>query len=58
MSKKVLNELEEQSCEIIELAINEVELLTQAFDLISEICKESDSSPQWHGPRLPERLIN
>lgn len=32
----------EQACEIIEVAIDEIELLTRAFETISEVCEDRE----------------
>lgn len=40
MSKKPLIENQEDAFEIIELAIDDIELLTRAFDVIGDVCKE------------------
>ena len=35
---------EKDACEIIELALNDLDALTRAFELISEICSDQKSS--------------
>jgi hypothetical protein len=42
--KKELGVRDSDAFEMIELAIDEVELLTKAFNLISDICYEMDYS--------------
>lgn len=47
-----------ESCEIIELAIDQVDLLTRAFNLISEACQQPDRMQGWQEPLPPEESIN
>ena len=44
MQKKSLPANEENCCEIIELAIDDIELLTRTFNLIGEVCAEGMES--------------
>ena len=57
MSKKVA-ETESESLEIIELCIDDLDLLSRAFDLIADAC-DQEASPE---PRtlqaVPARLLN
>ena len=43
--------------EIIELAINDLDTLTRAFNLIQEVCNEANPSYQ-ELPQIKENLIN
>lgn len=47
-----------ESCEIIETAIDQIELLTRTFNLIKDVCQES--SHTWISLPIepPERLVN
>ena len=40
MQKKPLSVTDDNCCEVIELAIDEIELLTRTFTLINEVCAE------------------
>jgi len=44
MSKPHTVNSESEACEIIELATDELLLLTRAFSLIEEVCRGEDSS--------------
>lgn len=45
----------ESACEIIEAAIDDVDLLTRAFDLITEVCNERGGRPDTSV--LRERIV-
>jgi hypothetical protein len=57
-SKESYDSPADETCEIIETAIAEIDLLTRTFTLIQEICEESNTSvaPFLYEP--PERLVN
>jgi hypothetical protein len=59
MSKKLedpRHEAEAQAFEIIELAIDDVNLLTEAFDVINQVCKELND-PAINLEPAPAKLV-
>ena len=46
----------EPAFEMIELAIDDIDVLARAFRLISEVCAENDQ-PEVHLSELPERVL-
>ena len=58
MSKKSPASSDAESFEIIETAIDSVELLTRAFDVISRVCDEAANPWIALERRPPEDLIN
>jgi hypothetical protein len=53
---KVNTEAQDQIFEIIELAIDDLELLTRAFNVISEVCEET-SHPELRFDDIKADLI-
>lgn len=57
-NKESYNTPADETCEIIETAISEIDLLTRTFSLVQEICDEANTcvAPFLYEP--PERLVN
>lgn len=49
---------ENEAFEMIELALGDLETLTRAFDLISEICEERDNASALSLDMPPKNLVN
>lgn len=48
----------EEAFELIELAIDDIELLSRAFELISDVCNEFDTAVPSCEAEVPKMLIN
>lgn len=61
MSKPLKNssaDTENEAFEMIELALNDLDALTRAFDLISEICEEREPASILSLETPPKNLVN
>ena len=53
-----LVESHEDAFEMIELAVGDLDTLTRAFNLISEICEAREVTPQLDAAVPPKNLVN
>ena len=49
---------EQDAFEIIELAVNDLETLTRAFEMISDVCRELEDPHVYFEDKPRETLIN
>lgn len=52
------NDVRDEAFEMIELAMGDLETLTRAFNLISEVCEEGKSQPRISMDLPPKNLVN
>ena len=57
-AKEQVVESRDDVCEIIELAIDDIDTLTRAFEMISAVCAELSTPAIDFGDEIPEEAIN